>query len=109
INVKLSARNLSVIFDCDLTFEPYVKKLVQSCFFRLRSIMKIKSVLSYSNREKVIHSLIFSRLDFCNSLLSGINQKLILRFLQVQNAAAQLLSGSSRWHHITPVLAPCSF
>ncbi|KAF7654724.1 hypothetical protein LDENG_00065570 [Lucifuga dentata] len=53
-------------------------------------------MLSYSNLEKVIHSPIFSRLDYCNSLPSGINQKLISRLQQVQNAAARLLTGSSR-------------
>ncbi|KAF7659581.1 hypothetical protein LDENG_00296360, partial [Lucifuga dentata] len=47
---------------------------------------------SYSNLEKVIHSLIFSILDYCNCLLSGINQKLISRLQHVQNAAARLLT-----------------
>ncbi|KAF7648111.1 hypothetical protein LDENG_00161960, partial [Lucifuga dentata] len=103
--IDLLSTGVSVILDCDLTFELYVKKLVQSCFFQLRSVAKIKPMFSYSNLEKVIHSLIFSRLDYCNSLLSGINQKLISRLQQVQNAAARLLPGSNRWQRITPVLA----
>ncbi|KAF7658962.1 hypothetical protein LDENG_00005270 [Lucifuga dentata] len=61
-------------------------------------------MISYNNLENVIHSLILSKLDYCNSLLSGINQKLISRLHQVQNAAPRLLTGSSRLHHITPVL-----
>ncbi|KAF7660778.1 hypothetical protein LDENG_00275620 [Lucifuga dentata] len=68
-------------------------------------------MLSNSNLEKVIHSLIFSKLDYCNSLLSGINQKLISRLQQVQNAAARLLTGWAT-HHPCPgisLLAPCSF
>lgn len=86
-NAKPHARNLEVICDSDLTFQPHICKFGQSCFLKLRFISRIKSILSHSDLEKVINTLIFSRLDNCNSLLSGINHKL-LGFLQlIENAA----------------------
>jgi len=44
------------------------------------------------------------RLDYCNSLLYGINDGLLRRLQSVQNAAARLVTGASRRDHITPVL-----
>ena len=105
VNIKPTARNLGVHFDSDLTFIPHINKLVQSCFYHLRSISKIKHMLTPPDLEKVIHALIFSRLDYCNSLLSGINQKSLSRLQLVQNSAARLLTGFNRHQHITPILA----
>ena len=88
-----------------LSFNNQVTKVVQSCFFQLRNIAKIKSFLSYSDLEKVIHAFISSRLDYCNSLYSGLNKKTISRLQLVQNAAARLLTNTRRRDHITPALA----
>ncbi|XP_065806933.1 uncharacterized protein [Labrus bergylta] len=63
-------QNLGVIFDSDLTFEQHIKKVIQSCFIHIRTISKVKSILPPDDLEKVIPSLIFSRPDYCNSLLS---------------------------------------
>ena len=52
-----------------------------------------------------IHAFISSRLDYCNSLLSGIDQSSLRRLQLVQNAAARLLTGTKKREHITPVLA----
>ena len=105
VNIKPTARNLGVHFDSDLTFIPHVNKLVQSCFYHLRSISKIKHMLTPPDLEKVIHAFIFSRLDDCNSLLSGINRKSLSCLQLVQNSAARLLTGFNRHQHITPILA----
>lgn len=55
--------------------------------------------------EKVIHAFITSRLDYCNSLLVGIEQSEINRLQLLQNAAARLLTGTKKFEHITPVLS----
>ncbi len=55
--------------------------------------------------EKIIHAFILLRLDYCNSLLSGTNQKSLTHLLLVQNAAARCLACFNRHHHITPFLA----
>ena len=64
-----------------------------------------QNILTPTDLEKVIHTFIFSRLDYCNSLLSGIKQKSLSHLQLVQNSAARLLTGFNRRQHITPVLA----
>ena len=52
----------------------------------------------------VVHAFISSRLDYCNSLLTGISAHLIQRLQVLQNAAARLIAGARRYDHITPIL-----
>ena len=100
-----AARNLGVIFDSNLSFNKQVSTVVQSCYFQLRNISKIKSFLSPPDLEKVIHALITSRLDYCNSLYSGLCKKTISRLQLIQNSAARLLTNTRKQEHITPILA----
>ena len=104
-NVTHSARNLGVIFDSDLSFGPQITRVVQTCYFQLRNIARIKSFLSTADLEKVIHAFISSRLDFCNSIYSGLCKKSISRLQLVQNSAARLLTNTKKCEHITPILA----
>lgn len=89
--IKPTARNFGRIFDSDLSFQPHINKPVQLCSLHLRTISKIKPMLPQSHIEKIIHSIIFSILDCCDSLLSGdINNKSLPGFQLFQNAAARL-------------------
>ena len=45
-----------------------------------------------------------SKLDYCKLLLSGLQQSQINRLQHVQNSAARLLTATSRYEHVTPVL-----
>ncbi|KAF7649803.1 hypothetical protein LDENG_00135890, partial [Lucifuga dentata] len=87
-NIKPAARNLGVIFDVDLCFEAHVKNVVQSCFFQLKKISKIRSFLSPTDLHRVIHAFIFSQLDYCNALYAVISQSSLHQLQLVQNAAA---------------------
>ncbi len=70
----------------------------------MRLISKIKPFLSRKDLEKVIHAFIFSRLDYCNSLYYGVQDKSLGRLQLIQNAAARLLTGTRKYEHITPIL-----
>ncbi len=72
---KLSCvKNLGVIFDPELKFDRQVNAVVKNSFFHLRSISKLKSILSFEDMEKVVHAFVSSRLDYCNVLYLGLNQ-----------------------------------
>ena len=103
--VKSHARDLGFIIDSELNFETQVNSVIKNSYFQLRTISKLKPVLSRLDMERVMHAFISSRLDYCNSLYTGLPQSLITRLQRVQNAAARMLSGTKRQEHITPVLA----
>ncbi|XP_070400467.1 uncharacterized protein, partial [Nothobranchius furzeri] len=99
------ARNLGVIFDQDMSFKSQVSQVCRISFFHLRNIAKIRSILSRSDAEKLVHAFITSRLDYCNSLLSGSPQNVVKSLQLVQNAAARVLMRNKKRDHISPVLA----
>ena len=55
--------------------------------------------------ETIIHALISSRLDYCNSLFRCLTDATLSSLQLVQNAAARLLTRTNRRSHITPILA----
>ena len=46
VSDRNAVRNLGVIFDKSMCFNSHVKSVVRSCFFHLRNIAKIRSVVS---------------------------------------------------------------
>ncbi|XP_034541124.1 uncharacterized protein LOC117814108, partial [Notolabrus celidotus] len=100
-----SARNLGVLFDQDLSFNSQIQQISRSAYFHLRNISKIRHFLSQSDAEKLVHAFVTSRLDYCNSLLSGCPNKSLKILQLVQNAAARVLTRTRKREHISPVLA----
>jgi len=45
-----------------------------------------------------------SRIDYCNSVFTGISGQLLQRLQAIQNAAAHLITGARRSQHVTPIL-----
>lgn len=84
------------------SFEKHVNKLVRSCYYCLRNIARICSVLCFNDTQTkpIILAFITSRLDDCNGVLTGMTQKAINRLQIVQNA---LLTRTKKSEHITPV------
>ena len=54
--------------------------------------------------KRLISAFVFSRLDYCNSILSGLPLSTIAPLQRVQNTAAHLVLGLSRSDHVRPAL-----
>ena len=98
------ARNLGVIIDSDLKFNNHLKLITKSAYYHLKNIARIKGFLSKEDMEKLVHAFIFSRLDYCNGVFTGLNKKSIRQLQLIQNAAARVLTNTRKMDHVTPVL-----
>ena len=84
---------------------PQVDSICKSAFFHLRNISRIRKYLSRTATERLIHAFVTFKLDSYNSLLYSLPKYCIQKLQSVLNAAARLLSYTSKYDHITPVLA----
>ena len=76
-----------------------------SCFYQLRSISRIKHMLTPPDLEEKHSRIHLFQTRLLRPLLSGLKQKSLSRLQLVQNSAARLLNGFNRRQHITPILA----
>ncbi|XP_078242497.1 uncharacterized protein LOC140704941 [Pogona vitticeps] len=98
-------RSLGIHLDPTLTMETQVASVVRSAFFHLWRIVRLRPYLDTGALTTLVHALVISRLDHCNALYVGLPLRLIRKLQMVQNAAAKLLTGGRKYHHISPILA----
>lgn len=104
ITPSASARNLGATFDQYMSMEQHVTNTSKSVHFHLRNIGSLRGILTESATTQLVHSLISSRLDYCNSLLKGIPDSQVQRLQRLQNHAARIVSRVGKFDHIQPVL-----
>ena len=101
-----SIRNLGAYFDSELSMNAHVTKVCQAIHFHLRNIGKVRKYLDFDTTIILVHSLVTSRLDYCNSLVLGVPKQTVNRLQMVQNhaATARLITLSKRRDHVQPIL-----
>ena len=104
IDAVHSVCNLGSVFDANMCMDKNVSSVLRSAYYQLRRIGKIRSYLDRSTCARVVHSLVTSRIDYNNSLLTGLPTVLIKRLQILQNHAARLVTQTRLRQHITPVL-----
>ena len=97
-------RNLGVIYDVQMNFEKHVNRLCHLCYYELHNISRIRKYLTDDAAKSLIHSLVISKLDYCNVLLFGLPENLLARLQHVLNTGARIITRTSRRDHITPAL-----
>ena len=97
-------KDLGVLLDKFLTMEDQVKHICRVAYYQLRNIANIRRYLTPAATKSLVHSLVTSRLDYCNSLLVGLPGALQHKLQMVQNTAARVITRTAKYDHISPVL-----
>ena len=96
IQQSSKVRDLGVIFDQFLSFDDYISYVCRSTHFHLRNIGRIRHLLSHHATAQLIHALISTRLDYCNSVQYNLPKSSIFRLQRIQNQAARILTRTPR-------------
>ncbi len=84
--------------------DKHVNNVVSHCYKILKDIGRIRNVLSDKHTEMLIHAVISSRLDYCNSLFFNISKSNLYKLQKVQNAAARLIARKRKRDGISATL-----
>ena len=104
VNVVDSVRNLGAVFDSQLSMSNHIAAKCKISFYHLYNLRKIRDYLSRDTCEILVHSLIFSQIDYCNGLLYGLPKSSIAKMQRIQNYAARLICLKPKFCRITPLL-----
>ena len=106
IFIKDEVRNLGVIFDKSLSMKNHLKNVKASVIGNIINISRISKYLDRPSIMKLVHGLVLSKIDFCNSIFYDLPD-CDLRSLQLLiNSAVRLITGLPRFsrEHISPYL-----
>ena len=99
-----TAKNLGVILDSQLSFKAHITAVARSCRYTLYNIRRIRPFLTQESAQLLIQASVISKLDYCNSLLTGLPACALKPLQMIQNAAARLVFNQPKFSHVTPLL-----
>ena len=88
-----TARNLGCFFDRHMQLDRLVSSYCSSAYYHLRTIKNIRHLLTLDACHATVRSLVLSRLDYCNALLGGLNNRQLDRLQRLRRQTA--------WAHYT--------
>ena len=97
-------RNLGFILISNFTMKQHVIKTCPTAYYELKRISSIRRYLTEDAAKQLVTSCVLSRLDYCNSLLTGTPNSVIQPMQKVQNTAAHLILRAPCHQNCTPLL-----
>ena len=68
IRFSSTVKNVGVWLDEQLSMDVHINKVVSHCYKLLKDIGRIRKMLTRGHTEMLVHPVISSRMDYCNSL-----------------------------------------
>jgi len=95
-----TVKSLNVTVD-STSFDQHVNNVCKAAHYHVRALRHIRRCVSVDDAKVVATALVSSRLDYCNSVLSGASQSNLNKLQRVQNAVARTVMTTSKREYIT--------
>ena len=99
----MSQKNVIGI-DSNLRFDCHARNVAKTCNFHTRALRRVRSLLTDDVARTVACSIVASRLDYCNALLSGAPAATFDKLQRAQNNLARVVCQSRGRTDARPLL-----
>ena len=82
----------------------HINNMCKILYLEIRRISQLSNYLDKNSLKVLISAFVFSRIDYCNSLLINLPADVLSKLQRIQNSAARLVFKKSKREHITPLL-----
>ena len=97
-------KSLGIILDSQLSMDDHISYLRVNLICDLRRICSIRPFITQEACKTLVVSIIFSKLDYCNSLFFGLTSDKLKRLQSIQNNAARIIFKKKRRDDVIPLL-----
>lgn len=103
VEIKLATKVklLGVTLDEHLNLNEHVKTVCGNAMYHIRALRHIRRSITEECANTIACSVVSSRIDYCNSIFTGMSSFNVGALQRVQNFAARVVSGVGRSEHIT--------
>ena len=102
-------KSLGVRLDSRLNLSNFISATIASCNISLRNLWRMAHKLTFKLKIQLVHAMILSRLDYCNSILYGISVENLQRLQKVQNSAVRFIFSKGKRSHASNLLKEVHF
>jgi len=81
------------MLDAQLSMRQLITRTAQICFFHLRQLRSVRQLLSRDVTIKLVVTLVFSQLDYCNAVHAGLLTATLAPLQLFELATTHLVNG----------------
>ena len=82
-------RDLDVTLDTELSMQQHVNEVARTCFFHIRQLKQVCQLLGSDVVAKFMSVRMFSRLDYCNTVIASLPESTTAPLQLIHNVAQQ--------------------
>ena len=99
IEPSINIKYLGVIFDSDIKFNTHIMSLCKKANHQLYNIRHIRNYINTNTCRILINSLVFSIIDYCNSILVGLPKSSLIPINRIIRSSVRLIHRQPRTDH----------
>ncbi len=100
-----NVKSLGLYIDQYLLFDRHIDEMCRKILGTLIYVNRIKYCFDKPTRQLIINSLVFSIMNYCNTIWGTTTNTLLTKVQKLQNFAAKVVEGKAqKYDHVTPII-----